>query len=88
MDWASDELVRVFYNLLPGFLSAWIFYALTAHPKPSPFERIVQALIFTVIVRATTIVTLYGFSQTGAVHLSSACRDSLSRREISKWWNF
>ena len=40
--------------LLPGLLSAWIFYAFTTWPKPDQFERIVQALIFTLIVRTGT----------------------------------
>lgn len=52
MDWSSEHILRLLYELLPGFLAAWVCYALTAHPKPSPFERIVQALIFTIIVRA------------------------------------
>lgn len=37
--------------LLPGFLSAWVFYSFTSFPKPSQFERVVQALIFTVIIQ-------------------------------------
>lgn len=52
----SVEIVGVIYTLLPGFLTAWIFYGLTAHPRPSPFERVVQALIFTGIVQATVLV--------------------------------
>ncbi len=47
MELASKELVGIISYLLPGFLAAWIFYGLTAHPKPQPFERVVQALIFT-----------------------------------------
>ena len=38
--------------LLPGFISAWVFYAFTSYPKPSQFERVVQALIFTVFIQA------------------------------------
>ncbi|HZM28710.1 MAG TPA: DUF6338 family protein [Gemmatimonadales bacterium] len=37
--------------LLPGFLAGWVYFGLTAHPKPSEFERVVQALIFTVIIQ-------------------------------------
>jgi hypothetical protein len=51
----SDELAKDFVvlltYLLPGFLAAWVFYGLTSHPKPSQFERVVQALIFTLIVQ-------------------------------------
>ena len=47
----AQEIVQLLYSLLPGFLAAWIFYGLSAHPKPSPFERTVQALIYTMIVQ-------------------------------------
>lgn len=40
--------------LLPGFLSAWIFYGLTSYPKPTQFERTVEALVFTFVVHAAT----------------------------------
>ncbi len=55
MEWVSGELQTLVYHLLPGFLAAWVFYGLTAHPKKDAFERIVQALIFTVIVKAINI---------------------------------
>ena len=38
--------------LLPGFVTAWVFYSFTSYPKPSQFERVVQALIFTIIIQA------------------------------------
>ena len=51
MEWASKETVGVLQYLLPGLFTAWIFYGLTAHRRPTPFERVVQALIFTAIVQ-------------------------------------
>lgn len=42
-------------QLIPGFLTAWIYYSLTAHSKPSPFERVIQALIFTIIIQALIV---------------------------------
>ena len=62
----SKEVVSLIYYLLPGFLAAWIFYGLTAHPKKSPFERAVQALIFTTIIRGIVIAVrecLFYFNQ-------------------------
>ena len=56
MDLPQSDLVSVIYALLPGFLAAWIFYGLTAHPRKSPFERVVQALIFTGIVQAVVLL--------------------------------
>jgi len=51
MNLISEQLINVLNYLLPGFISAWIYYALTAHPKPSEFERIIQAFIFTVFIQ-------------------------------------
>lgn len=56
MEGISKEIVGIIYQLLPGFIVAWILYGLTAHLKPSSFERIVQALIFTVLVRTLLII--------------------------------
>jgi hypothetical protein len=42
--------------LLPGFLAAWIFYGFTSYPKPSQFERVIQALIFTFIIQVVVLI--------------------------------
>lgn len=47
----SDAIELLAY-LLPGFAAAWLFYGLTSHAKPSQFERVVQALIFTFVIQA------------------------------------
>jgi len=52
----SKDLVALLAYLAPGFLMAWVFYALTNHVRPTQFERVVQALIFTVIVKAVVTV--------------------------------
>lgn len=54
MESVSSEVFDILRFLLPGFLTAWIFHAFTSYPKPSQFERIVQALIFTVFVQMAT----------------------------------
>lgn len=51
----AKDLPTLVFMLLPGFLAAGIFYTLTAHPKSSEFERLIQALIFTAILRMLTI---------------------------------
>jgi hypothetical protein len=56
MENVSKDLVSLLQYLLPGFITAWVFYAFTSYPKPSQFERVVQALIFTVIIQATIFV--------------------------------
>jgi Family of unknown function (DUF6338) len=50
MEDTAKNVIEVLRYLLPGFLMAWVYYGLTPHSRPSQFERIVQALIFAVIV--------------------------------------
>ncbi|HEU0153502.1 MAG TPA: DUF6338 family protein [Arenimonas sp.] len=49
-DFTSDAVELLTY-LLPGFTAAWLFYGLTSHQKPTQFERVVQALIFTFVIQ-------------------------------------
>lgn len=48
----SQEVVTLLQYLLPGFAMAAVYYGLTSHPRPSQFERVVQALLFTVVVQS------------------------------------
>ena len=59
MSWASSEAVAVLSFLLPGFVAVAVFHMFTSHPKPSEFERIVQALIFTIVVQAIAELVLW-----------------------------
>ena len=52
--------------LLPGFMAAGLFYTLTSHPKASEFERVIQALIFTTLLKAATILLRVVFVGLGA----------------------
>jgi len=45
------EIVQLIFELLPGFFTAWVLYGLTAYKRPSPFERVVEALVFTIIIQ-------------------------------------
>ena len=49
----SSDTITVLSYLLPGFVAAWIFYGLTSYPKPSQFERVIQALIFTALIQGS-----------------------------------
>lgn len=53
----SKDLILLLQYLLPGFLVAWVYYGLTSQPKPSQFERVVQALIFAIAVKISVIFT-------------------------------
>jgi len=52
----SKEVIALLQYLLPGFLVAWVLYGLTSHQKPSQFERVVQALIFSLAVRVLVFI--------------------------------
>ena len=61
MQWASSEVLPVLVFLLPGFVAASVFHSLTSHPKLSAFDRTIEALIFTLVAQALTLVTLLSF---------------------------
>ncbi|WP_122414534.1 DUF6338 family protein [Pseudomonas viridiflava] len=74
MDDLVKEVIPLLQYLIPGFLTAWIFYSLTAFKRPDTFGQIVQALIFTlvihggvVLIRALLIFAgkLYAFGEWG-----------------------
>ena len=54
MNWIAHDLVSVLWLLLPGFVAAWVFGGLTAYPRRSEFERVIQALIFTAFAQVLT----------------------------------
>ncbi|NMX94289.1 MULTISPECIES: DUF6338 family protein [unclassified Pseudomonas] len=51
MEEVSTQAVTLLQALLPGFITTMIFYWLAQAPKPSQFERIVQALICSGIIK-------------------------------------
>ena len=52
----SKDVVALLQYLAPGFLVAWVYFGVTSHIKPSQFERVVQALIYTVVVQAIVAI--------------------------------
>ncbi|MBA1202672.1 hypothetical protein G7009_13065 [Pseudomonas capeferrum] len=55
MDDLVKEVIPLLQYLIPGFLTAWIFYSLTAFKRPDTFGQIVQALIFTLVIHGTVL---------------------------------
>jgi len=78
MESFTKDLISLLQYLLPGFVSAWIFYALTSYPKPSQFERIVQALIFTIFVQAMVFLTQAASLFIGRYHSIAVWNESFS----------
>lgn len=56
MEEAVTSTLGVLKYLLPGFVVAWVYFGLTAHYKPDKFERVIQALVFSIIVQAVVSV--------------------------------
>lgn len=65
MDLPSKAIVDVLMYLMPGFITAALMYALTPAPRPIPFERVIQALIFTIIIQVAVTATKYGLVWAG-----------------------
>ena len=68
MDGVSQELMNLLLQLLPGFLAAWLLYGLTSYPKPSQFERVIQALVFSFLIRALLPIEESIMIQFGKIH--------------------
>ena len=56
MDALPNNVITLLQYLLPGFLAAWVFFGLTAYVRPSQFERVIQALIFTLLIQVLGIL--------------------------------
>lgn len=52
----SKDVLALLTQLMPGFLTAWVVYGLTTYSKPSQFERIVQALVYSFVVNAAVAI--------------------------------
>ena len=50
-EWANNS-IDILNFLVPGFIAAAVYYGFTSAAKPNTFERLIQALIFTIIVNA------------------------------------
>lgn len=57
-----ESAIRV---LIPGFITAWIFYSLTEFNKPSQFERTVNALVLSFIISGITALIKYALLLVG-----------------------
>lgn len=64
----SKDVIALLQYLAPGLVTAWVYYGLTSHVKPSQFERVVQALIFTVVIQAMINVERWAAEFVGKWH--------------------
>ena len=61
MEDAAASTLDVLKYLLPGFIVAWIYFGLTAHYRPDKFERVIQALVFSLFVQTIVLFVRYIF---------------------------
>ena len=79
MENISKDFISILQYLLPGFLAAWVFYGFTSFPKPSQFERVIQALIFTIIIQSIVFIEKYVALKLGNMF---SCGDWSNRSEL------
>lgn len=68
-----ESIIPVLQYLLPGFITAWVFYGITSYPRPSAFERVILALIFNLAIQ----LTFYGIKKGFAVDVTLGEEDAL-----------
>lgn len=76
MDGLGQEAIHLLQYLLPGFLAAWIFYGLTPYDLPSQFERVVHALILTLIIQTFVFFEAWLLDSLGRPWLLSVSDES------------
>ncbi len=67
MESASADVIAILRFLLPGFIAAWVFHGLTPFPKPGQFERVVHALILTMLVQVLLVAVEWLLVATGSI---------------------
>lgn len=65
MDIPDQSVINVLSYLLPGFITAEVVYSLTPSPRPVPFERVVQALISTMVVQVGIVIVRFALLRLG-----------------------
>jgi len=68
-----ESIIPVLQYLLPGFITAWVFYGITSYPRPSAFERVILALIFNLAIQ----LTFYGIKKSFAMNVTLGDEDAL-----------
>jgi hypothetical protein len=66
----SKAIIDVLTYLMPGFIAAAILHNLTPAPRPIPFERIVVALIYTIVVQVIVLALKTSFIAVGTAGIN------------------
>lgn len=79
MDKVSLSIIETLFFLGNGFLAAWVFYGFTSFTRPSQFEQVVQAFIFTTIIQSVMDVEK---------DIYNRLEDYVSNEQLSNFFNF
>ncbi len=71
MDIPDQAVITVLTYLLPGFITSELLHVLTPAPRPIPFERVVRALIFTMLVQLGVSVVDFALRRFGSAGLTA-----------------
>lgn len=64
----AEGTIQILNYLISGFITAWIFYSFTPFKVDNQFERVIQALIFTVIIKSSYFFIEWLLLFTGQVY--------------------
>lgn len=56
MEIFSSAFLDVFFQLVPGFIASWVFYGLTPIGKPDQLDRIINALIYSTLIKIVIFI--------------------------------
>lgn len=56
MDKTTLSILETLLFLGNGFLSAWVFYGFTSFTRPSQFEQVIQAFVFTTVIQSVVTI--------------------------------
>ena len=51
------DVLSLLTQLLPGFVAAWVIYGFSSFAKPTPFERIIQALVYSFLIAVALVAS-------------------------------
>lgn len=81
----SFQALAVLFILLPGFLAAYILQSLATRPKQSDLERVVEALIFSLLIYFASIL-LVGRSLPLSWHVVKDAAGNATYAVETAWW--
>jgi len=76
-EFVNNDFLLILQYLLPGLLAGWVFDALTSFEKQSNFDKIVRALIFTVLIQAFVFIIYSALKHLGGVFVIGAWSENI-----------